>query len=168
MICDRSRAEFRPVSVAIMRIGCGEGWGDYGRGSGGPVGRAGQTGPLGRAGSGAADVVLDLALAEDFKTEFRWRTENPDWRDAVKAAQLDPRMIIGTSDGGAHLAKDDGADWSSYFLRSWVLDRKVWSLEEGIRQITQVPAPTLEDAMQGKIPGAVIQQNNGGAPGGGI
>ncbi len=94
-------------------------------------------------GKAPADVILDLALAEDFKTEFRWRTENPDWRDAVKAAQLDPRMIIGTSDGGAHLAKDDGADWSSYFLRSWVLDRKVWSLEEGIRQITQIPAALL-------------------------
>ncbi len=39
-----------------------------------------------------------------------------------------PRMVIGTSDGGAHLARDDGADWSSYFLRSWVLDRHVWSL----------------------------------------
>ena len=46
-------------------------------------------------------------------------------------AQLDPRMLIGTSDGGAHLARDDGADWSSYFLRSWVLDRRVWTLEEG-------------------------------------
>ncbi len=34
-------------------------------------------------------------------------------------------MVIGTSDGGAHLARDDGADWSSYFLRSWVLDRRV-------------------------------------------
>ena len=35
-------------------------------------------------------------------------------------------------------------------------------------QINQVPAPTLDDAMQGKIPGAIIQQNNGGAPGGGM
>ena len=35
-------------------------------------------------------------------------------------------------------------------------------------QITQVPAATLDDAMQGKIPGAIIQQNNGGAPGGGM
>ena len=52
-------------------------------------------------------------------------------------------MLIGTSDGGAHLARDDGADWSSYFLRSWVLDRAVWSLEDGIRQITQVPAALL-------------------------
>jgi N-acyl-D-aspartate/D-glutamate deacylase len=52
-------------------------------------------------------------------------------------------MIIGVSDGGAHLAKDDGSDWSSYFLRSWVLDRGAWSLEEGIRQITQIPAALL-------------------------
>jgi N-acyl-D-amino-acid deacylase len=94
-------------------------------------------------GKAPADVMLDLALAEGFKTEFRWRTESPEWRDAVGTAQRDPRMIIGTSDGGAHLAKDDGSDWSSYFLRSWVLDRGTWSLEEGIRQITQIPAALL-------------------------
>ena len=91
-------------------------------------------------GVAPADAMLDLALAEDLTTEFRWRTESPEWTAAVGEAQLDPRMVIGTSDGGAHLARDDGADWSSYFLGSWVLDRKVWTLEEGIRQITQVPA----------------------------
>jgi N-acyl-D-aspartate/D-glutamate deacylase len=91
-------------------------------------------------GVAPADALLDLALAEDLTTEFRWRTESSEWAAAVGEAQLDPRMVIGTSDGGAHLARDDGADWSSYFLRTWVLDRKVWTLEEGIRQITQVPA----------------------------
>jgi TonB-linked SusC/RagA family outer membrane protein len=35
-------------------------------------------------------------------------------------------------------------------------------------QINQVPAATLDDAMQGKVPGAIIEQNNGGAPGGGM
>jgi len=94
-------------------------------------------------GVAPADAMLDLALAEDFQTEFRWRTETPEWTDAVGTAQLDPRMIVGTSDGGAHLARDDGADWSSYFLRSWVLERRLWSLEEGIRQLTQVPAALL-------------------------
>ncbi|MCW2549184.1 MAG: amidohydrolase [Mycobacterium sp.] len=87
-----------------------------------------------------ADALLDLALDEDFAVRLRWRTESPEWAAAVGEAQLDPRMVIGTSDGGAHLARDDGADWSSYFLRNWVLDRKVWTLEEGIRQITAVPA----------------------------
>ncbi len=35
-------------------------------------------------------------------------------------------------------------------------------------QINRVPAPTIEDALQGKVPGAEIQTNNGGAPGGGL
>ncbi len=94
-------------------------------------------------GVAPADAMLDLAVSEDLETEFRWRTESPEWRDAVATAQRDPRMLIGVSDGGAHLARDDGADWSSYFLRSWVLDRHVWTLEEGIRQITHIPASLL-------------------------
>jgi N-acyl-D-aspartate/D-glutamate deacylase len=102
-------------------------------------------------GVAPADAMLDLALAEDLRTEFRWRTESPDWSAAVREAQLDPRMMVGVSDGGAHLARDDGADWSSYFLRSWVLDRQVWSLEEGIRQITQVPAALLGLTDRGTI-----------------
>jgi N-acyl-D-aspartate/D-glutamate deacylase len=94
-------------------------------------------------GKAPGDVVLDLLLDEDMATEFRWRTETPEWAEAVRVAQQDPRMIVGVSDGGAHLAKDDAADWSSYFLRSWVLDRGAWTLEEGIRQITQIPASLL-------------------------
>jgi TonB-linked SusC/RagA family outer membrane protein len=35
-------------------------------------------------------------------------------------------------------------------------------------QVNEVPAPTVESALQGKIAGAVIQENNGGAPGGGL
>jgi N-acyl-D-amino-acid deacylase len=95
------------------------------------------------SGVAPGDFALDLALADNFATKMRWRTETPEWSAAVEKAQRDPRMIIGTSDGGAHLAKDDQADWSSYFLGSWVRDRKIWSLEEGIRQITQVPAALL-------------------------
>ena len=34
--------------------------------------------------------------------------------------------------------------------------------------ISETPAPTIENAVQGKIPGAVIETNNGGAPGGGM
>lgn len=102
-------------------------------------------------GVAPGDFALDLALADDFTTKLRWRMENPVWSDAVATAQLDPRIIVGVSDGGAHLAKDDQADWSSYFLRTWVLDRKVWTLEEGIRQITQVPASLLGFHDRGQI-----------------
>ena len=97
------------------------------------------------------DAMLDLALDEDLRTTFRWRTESPEWAAAVDVAQGHPNMIVGVSDGGAHLHKDDGADWSSYFLRSWVLQRKRWTLEEGIRQITQVPAAMLGFADRGTL-----------------
>jgi N-acyl-D-amino-acid deacylase len=102
-------------------------------------------------GVAPADVLLDLALDENFETAFRWRTESPEWSEAVRTAQLDPRMLIGVSDGGAHLARDDGADWSSYYLRTWVLDRQVWTLEEGIRQITQAPAALVGIADRGTL-----------------
>ena len=102
-------------------------------------------------GVAPADAMLDLALDEDLATRFRWRTESAEWTAAVREAQLDARMVVGTSDGGAHLARDDGADWSSYFLRSWVLDREVWTLEDGIRQITQLPAALLGLADRGVL-----------------
>ncbi|MBV1687941.1 amidohydrolase family protein [Novosphingobium sp. G106] len=94
-------------------------------------------------GVAPGDFALDLALADDFATKLRWRMDSTEWSDAVRKSQVDPRIIVGTSDGGAHLAKDDQADWSSYFLATWVRERKVWTLEEGIRQLTQVPAAIL-------------------------
>jgi TonB-linked SusC/RagA family outer membrane protein len=36
------------------------------------------------------------------------------------------------------------------------------------QDVTQVPTPTVEDALQGNVPGAVIEANNGGQPGGGV
>lgn len=94
-------------------------------------------------GVAPGDFALDLALADDFETQLRWRMDGPEWSDSVRKSQMDPRMLIGTSDGGAHLAKDDQSDWSTYFLATWVRERQVWSLEEGVRQITQMPAALL-------------------------
>ncbi len=94
-------------------------------------------------GVAPADAMIDLALADDLATQFRWVTETPEWMDAVREAQHNPHMITGTSDGGAHLSRDDGSDYSTYFLRRWVLDLGEWTLEQGIRQLTSVPAALL-------------------------
>lgn len=97
------------------------------------------------------DFALDLALADDFATRLRWRMDSPEWAGALRKSQHDPRMVLGTSDGGAHLAKDDQADWSSYFLARWVREDKMWSLEEGIRAITRMPAELLGFADRGTL-----------------
>ena len=49
-------------------------------------------------------------------------------------------MIVGTSDGGAHLDRDDGAEAHTWFLQHWVREWKGFTLEEGMRQITAIPA----------------------------
>jgi N-acyl-D-amino-acid deacylase len=87
-----------------------------------------------------ADAMLDLALSEDLAMKFRWENKTAIWEESVRESMRHPSMLMGVSDGGAHLDRDDGADWSSYFLRSWVLDRGDWTLEDGIRQLTHVPA----------------------------
>jgi N-acyl-D-aspartate/D-glutamate deacylase len=94
-------------------------------------------------GVAPADAMLDLALKDDLLTQFRWVTETDAWMSAVREAQHNPHMIIGTSDGGAHLERDDGSDYSTYFLGRWVLGLGEWTLEQGIRQLTSVPAEIL-------------------------
>jgi N-acyl-D-aspartate/D-glutamate deacylase len=91
-------------------------------------------------GQPPADAMLDLALAEDLRVRFRWESRSPAWEASVRESLRHASMLIGVSDGGAHLDRDDGAEWSSFFLRFWVLERRAFSLEEGIRQLTQVPA----------------------------
>jgi N-acyl-D-amino-acid deacylase len=102
-------------------------------------------------GKEPADAMLDLAVSEGLETWFRWENKTPEWEQAVAESQRHPAMVIGVSDGGAHLDRDDGSDWSSYFLRFWVMERQLWTLEEGIRQMTQVPAALLGLAGRGAV-----------------
>jgi N-acyl-D-aspartate/D-glutamate deacylase len=87
-----------------------------------------------------ADVMCELAVADGLETQFLWNSENPAWVEANAESQRSPHMIVGTGDGGAHADRDDGAEWSTYYIRRWLLDRELWSLEEGIRRITHLPA----------------------------
>jgi hypothetical protein len=102
-------------------------------------------------GVAPADAMLDLALAEELATRFRFENRTPAWEQAVRESMKHPSILIGVSDGGAHLDRDDGAEWSSHFLRFWVLDRGEWTLEEGIRQLTQVPAALAGFADRGAL-----------------
>jgi N-acyl-D-amino-acid deacylase len=88
----------------------------------------------------AADVMCELAVADGLETQFLWNSESPAWLEASAESQQNLHMIVGTGDGGAHADRDDGAEWSTYYLRSWLLERGLFSLEEGVRRITHLPA----------------------------
>jgi len=87
-----------------------------------------------------ADVMCELAVADNLETQFLWNSESAPWIEANAEAQRNLHMIVGTGDGGAHADRDDGAEWSTYFIRTWLLERQLFSLEDGIRRITHLPA----------------------------
>jgi len=87
-----------------------------------------------------ADVMCELAAPDGLETQFLWNSESDAWIEANAESQRNPHMIVGTGDGGAHADRDDGSEWSTYYLRTWLLDRELWSLEEGVRRITHLPA----------------------------
>lgn len=91
-------------------------------------------------GSHPADVMCDLSVADNLETQFMWNSEAAPWIEANAEAQRNMHMIIGTGDGGAHADRDDGAEWSTYFIRTWLLERQQFPLEDGIRRITHIPA----------------------------
>jgi len=102
-------------------------------------------------GVAPADALIDLAVDERLQTVFRYVSKNRTWEEVVGSGQKHPAMIIGVSDGGAHLDRDDGSDWSTQFLAFWIREKHLWTLEEGIRQLTQVPAALLGFVDRGMI-----------------
>jgi N-acyl-D-aspartate/D-glutamate deacylase len=94
-------------------------------------------------GRHVADVLLDLVCAEALGTEFFYGTRNPAGEERIGRALCSPYAVVGTSDGGAHLEREDGADWSTYFLAYWVREKGLMTLEEAIRRLTFVPAALM-------------------------
>lgn len=97
----------------------------------------------GATGRHPADAMLDLARADGLDAVFHWSNETHAWRELLKDVQKHPQMIVGVSDGGAHLDRDDGQEWSTHFLSTWWRSEQVWRLEEAIRLMTAVPAAIL-------------------------
>ena len=76
------------------------------------------------------DIMLDLAVEEDLKTEFRMAGVVNCDEDAVAQIVKHPLTLIGSSDGGAHTKFLTSGRYPTYFLSHWVRDRQVMSLEE--------------------------------------
>ena len=82
------------------------------------------------SGKHPVDVMLDLAVEEDLKTEFRMPGVINTDQDAVAAIVKHPLTLIGSSDGGAHTKFLTSGRYPTYFLSHWVRDKQVMSLEE--------------------------------------
>jgi N-acyl-D-amino-acid deacylase len=92
-----------------------------------------------RLGKDPVDLALDLALANDLKARFRMAVMNFDEKEVAELI-TDPNTIIALSDAGAHASQLCDACYSTYLLGHWVRDRKVFTLEQAVHNLTQRPA----------------------------
>jgi N-acyl-D-aspartate/D-glutamate deacylase len=90
-------------------------------------------------GKAPLDAFLDLALAEDLKTQFLVSAPKDRSRDAATAELVrDPIAMAGSSDGGAHVLSFTGADYTTRLLSEWVPG--TLTLEQAVAKLTMVPA----------------------------
>jgi N-acyl-D-aspartate/D-glutamate deacylase len=83
-----------------------------------------------------ADVMLDLAVSEDLQTEFSMKDFLHVDPAGVTAILSHPRIHIGASDAGAHIAQFCGAGDTSYLLARWVRDLRAFTLERAVHRLT--------------------------------
>lgn len=97
------------------------------------------------------DVMIDLACDDDLQTEFCMRNFVHVDPDGVTAILKHPRVHIGASDAGAHLAQFCGAGDTGYLLARWVRDLKAFTLEDAIRRVTSELADAFGIRGRGRI-----------------
>ena len=83
-----------------------------------------------------ADVMIDLACDEELLTEFSVRNIIHADADGVTAILSHPRIHIGASDAGAHVAQFCGAGDTGYLLSRWVRELKAFTLEQAVHRLT--------------------------------
>jgi N-acyl-D-aspartate/D-glutamate deacylase len=92
-------------------------------------------------GQDALDVLLDTVIADDLRTLLMPRpraTDDEAWEARI-ATWRDPRVIMGASDGGAHVNTLSTYDYTVRFLARQ-RELGVLSLAEAVRKLTDVPA----------------------------
>jgi len=104
-------------------------------------------------GQSPAEAFFDIALADELRTCFLPRLGGDDEQSwALRGAVWkDPRTLVGASDAGAHLDMIDTFAFSTTVLGEGVRKRGLLTLEEGVHQITDLPARFMGLRERGRI-----------------
>ena len=92
-----------------------------------------------KLGKDPVDLALDIAIANDLQARFRMAVMNFDEKEVAELI-TDPNTIIALSDAGAHASQLCDACYSTHLLGHWVRERKVFTIEEAVHNLTQRPA----------------------------
>ncbi|MGH7838404.1 MAG: amidohydrolase family protein, partial [Candidatus Binataceae bacterium] len=101
-------------------------------------------------GCDGVDAFLDLALEDDLGMEFTMELFNAT-EERIPELITDPRVMVGLSDGGAHVDMLCDAGYCTYLLGRWVREKQVMTLEHAIKRITSEPADFFGIKNRGRL-----------------
>ena len=101
-------------------------------------------------GTNPVDTFLDLAIEDGLGMQFNYELFNSD-ESRIPELITDPRLMIGLSDGGAHVDSLCDAGYCTYLLGTWVRDQGVMTLERAVQRITTEPAALFGITQRGRI-----------------
>ncbi len=101
-------------------------------------------------GKDGVDTFLDLGLEDDLQIQFTMALFNAN-EERIPELITDSRVMVGLSDGGAHVDMLCDAGYCTYLLGTWVRDRQVMSLERAIKRLTSEPADFFGIKQRGRL-----------------
>ena len=105
-------------------------------------------------GTDAFTTWMDLLVESHFDVGYAigfYPGEDPWVTDTRKQVLSDPRVLVGASDGGAHMDMLVGASSALRTLIEWVYQRQEFSLESMVHLLTDVPAQLYGLKGRGRI-----------------
>jgi len=101
-------------------------------------------------GCDGVDAFLDLALEDNLGMEFTMELFNAD-ESRIPELITDSRVMVGLSDGGAHVDMLCDAGYCTYLLGRWVREKQVMTLEQAVKRITSEPADFFGLKTRGRL-----------------
>ena len=101
-------------------------------------------------GRDGVDTFLDLGLEDDLRIQYTMALFNAN-EERIPELITDSRVMVGLSDGGAHVDMLCDAGYCTYLLGTWVRDRQAMSLERAIKRITSEPADFFGIKNRGRL-----------------
>ena len=101
-------------------------------------------------GKDGLDTFLDLCIEDDLQLEYTYELFNAD-EDRIPELITHDQVMVGLSDGGAHVDMLCDAGYCTYLLGTWVRERQAMSLEHAVKRITSEPAAFYGLTSRGRI-----------------
>jgi N-acyl-D-aspartate/D-glutamate deacylase len=94
------------------------------------------------------DCFLNIAIEDDLQT---WFVITFAEEERISRFVTDSRLMIGLSDGGAHVSEHCDAHYPTYLIGTWSRDKQLLSLEHAVKRLTSEPADLFGLADRGRL-----------------